>query len=141
MLQISEIVHASHFLHQRSKQVFFLVIALLIDIISKVTLILLLRVNEGFDGIIACLHAESDTLVQDGLRFVGCIHIVLRKRLNVLFVMVNGSVNYTISDSFCNDLLSLFNTLQIQFRGYISQRDLRVRDIDLLKTEFDDCVL
>jgi len=113
----------------------------LIDIVAEVSLIFLLGVDERLDSVIASLHAEADTLVKDVLRLVGGIHIVLVKGLDELFIVVDSSIDDTITDSLRNDLLSLFNTFQVQLAGNISKRDLRVRDIDLLETELDDSVL
>ena len=113
----------------------------MIDIVAEVSLIFLLGVDERLDSVIASLHAEADTLVKDVLRLVGGIHIVLVKGLDELFIVVDSSIDDTITDSLRNDLLSLFNTLQVQLAGNISKRDLRVRDIDLLETELDDSVL
>ena len=113
----------------------------MIDIVAEVSLIFLLGVDERLDSVIASLHAEADTLVKDVLRLVGGIHIVLVKGLDELFIVVDCSIDDTITDSLRNDLLSLFNTLQVQLAGNISKRDLRVRDVDLLETELDDSVL
>ena len=113
----------------------------MIDIVAEVSLIFLLGVDERLDSVIASLHAEADTLVKDVLRLVGGIHIVLVKGLDELFIVVDSSIDDTITDSLRNDLLSLFNTLQVQLAGNISKRDLRVRDVDLLETELDDSVL
>ena len=113
----------------------------MIDIVAEVSLIFLLGVDERLDSVIASLHAEADTLVKDVLRLVGGIHIVLVKGLDALFIVVDSSIDDTITDSLRNDLLSLFNTLQVQLASNISKRDLRVRDVDLLETELDDSVL
>ena len=79
--------------------------------------------------------------MKDVLRLVGGIHIVLVKGLDELFIVVDCSIDDTITDSLRHDLLSLFYTLQVQLAGNISKRDLRVRDVDLLETELDDSVL
>ena len=113
----------------------------MIDIVAEVSLIFLLGVDERLDSVITSLHAEADTLVKDVLRLVGGIHIVLVKGLDELFIVVDCSIDDTITDSLRHDLLSLFNTLQVQLAGNISKRDLRVRDVDLLETELDDSVL
>ena len=79
--------------------------------------------------------------MKDVLRLVGGIHIVLVKGLDELFIVVDCSIDDTITDSLRHDLLSLFYTLQVQLAGNISKRNLRVRDVDLLETELDDSVL
>ena len=117
----SEIVHSAHFFHKRGQQVLFLVITLLVDIVTKVSLVLLLRIYEGLDGVVAGLHAELDTLVKDVLRLIRGVNISLRQRLDKLFIVINGSINDSISDSFGYDLLCLFYGLKAQLRGDVGK--------------------
>ena len=108
---VSEIIHATHLFHQCCKQVLFLVVSLLIDV-AEVALVFLLWVDEGLDGIVACLHAELDTFVQNGLRVIRRVHISLGQRQNELLVMIDCSIDDSISDSFSDHLFSLLNTFQ-----------------------------
>ena len=54
--------------------------------------------------------------------------------------MVKDSIDNSIADSFGNDLLGLFNTLERKLFRDILNRNLRVRDVDLLETELDHSV-
>ena len=137
---LSEVIHATHLFHQSSKQVLLSVSTLLINIF-EVALVFLLSVDKGFDSVVAGFHAELDAFVQDALRLIGSVDISLRERLNVLLIVVDRCINDTISDSLGNDLLNFFDTLKAELLCDVSNRDLRVRDVDLLETELDDCVL
>jgi len=52
--------------------------------------------------------------------------------------MAQTGINNTISDSLSNDLFSFFNALNTQLVLNILQGDLRVTNINLLKTELDN---
>jgi len=54
--------------------------------------------------------------------------------------VVKDSIDNSIADSFGNDLLGLFNTLERKLFRDILNRNLRVRDVDLLETELDHSV-
>ena len=136
----SEIVHSAHFFHERSKQVLFLVVTLLIDIVSEVSLVLLLWVYESLDSVVASFHAELDTLVQDLLRLIRSVHISLGQRLDKLLLVVDDGIDDAITDRLGDDLLGLL-PLEAELRSDVSHRDLRIRDVDLLETELDDSVL
>lgn len=57
-----------------------------------------------------------------------------------MVVVVKDSIDNSIADSFGNDLLGLFNTLERKLFRDILNRNLRVRDVDLLETELDHSV-
>ena len=124
MLVLSEIVHAAHLLHESSKQVLFLVVTLLIDIIAEVTLVFLLRVDESLNGVVAGLHAELDALVENLLRIIGSVHISLGKRLDVLLVVVDGSVNDTVTDGLRDNLLTLLDAFEAELACNIGHSNL-----------------
>lgn len=54
--------------------------------------------------------------------------------------MVDRSVNDTIANSFSNDVLGLFSSLEIELDSNVINRDLGVRNVDLLQAKFDDSV-
>jgi len=60
--------------------------------------------------------------------------------LDELLLMVDCSVNDTIANSFSNDVFSLFTSLEIELDSNVVNRDLRVRNVDLLQAELDDSV-
>ena len=124
MLVLSEIVHAAHLLHESSKQVLFLVVALLINIIAEVTLVFLLRVDESLNGVVAGLHAELDALVENLLRIIGSVHISLGKRLDVLLVVVDSSVNDAVTDGLRDDLLTLLDAFKAELACNIGHSNL-----------------
>jgi len=51
------------------------------------------------------------------------------------------SLNHTISDRFCYDLLSLFDRLKAKLQHDVLQMDAGVGDVDLFQTELDNSVL
>jgi hypothetical protein len=55
--------------------------------------------------------------------------------------MTDRRIDHTVSDCLCNDLLSLFSAFKAKLLLDISDRDTRVRNVDLLETELDDGVL
>ena len=69
------------------------------------------------------------------------VHISLGQRLDELLIVIDRGIDDTISDSLGDDLLRLLDTLQTKLGGDVSKRNLRVRDIDLLKTELDNGML
>ena len=124
MQKLSEIVHAAHLLHECRQQVFFLVVTLLVDIIAEVTLVFLLRVDQSLNGIVAGLHAELDSLVQNLLRLIRCVDISLGKRLDVLLVMVDSSIDDAVTDGLGDDLLGLLNTFEAKLSSDVSHGNL-----------------
>ena len=103
----SEIVHSTHFFHQSCKQVLFLVVSLFIDV-AEITLVFLLRVDQCLHCIVASFHAELDTLVENCLRVIRCVHISLRQGEDELLIVIDRGIDDTISDCFGYNLLSLF---------------------------------
>ena len=96
----------------------------MVDIIAEVTLVFLLRVDQSLNGIVASLHAELDSLVQNLLRLIRCVDISLGKRLDVLLVMVDSSINDAVTDGLRDDLLGLLNTFEAKLSSDISHGDL-----------------
>ena len=60
--------------------------------------------------------------------------------MDELLLVVDSSVNDSITNSFSNNMLSLFTSLEHEFDSDVIDRDLRVRYVDLLQAEFDNSV-
>ena len=60
--------------------------------------------------------------------------------MDELLVVVDGSVNDSIADGLGDDVFSLFSGAEHELNSDIFQRDLGVRNIDLLEAELDDGV-
>lgn len=56
-------------------------------------------------------------------------------------VVIDGRFYHTVADSFCNNLLCLFNGLEGELLHNIPDRNFTVSDIDFLKAELNNGVL
>ena len=86
------------------------------------------------------VHAELNSFVEDELRVVRLVNVGKGTGLDELVLVVDGGINHSISNSFSHYMLSLFSSLEHQLNSDIVDGDLRVRDVDLLQAEFNDCV-
>jgi hypothetical protein len=78
------------------------------------------------------VHAELDSLIKDELRVVRLVDIGQSARLDELLLVVDGGVNDSITDCFSNNMFSLFTSLKHELDPDVVNRNLRVRDVDLL---------
>lgn len=79
--------------------------------------------------------------MQDCLRLVRRVDISLWKRLDELFVVVDRGIDNSITNGLRDNLLSLFDALQAELACDVGERNLRVRNVDLLQTKLNDGVL
>jgi hypothetical protein len=75
------------------------------------------------------------------LRIIASVDITALSRLHETLVVVDDSINHTISDSLSNDLFSFLNGVETKFLLDISHGDLGVTDVQFLETELEDSVL
>ena len=135
----SEVVEP-HVLEQAGKQVFLLGGPLLVDI-PEVSLVLFGGIHEGFDCIVAGVHAKSYPLMQQGLGLVGGVDVDERQRQHPLVVMVDSRIDHAVSNGLCHNLLCFFHAFKAELLLDVFESNLGVRNVDFLKTELDDSVL
>ena len=87
------------------------------------------------------LHTELDSSIKGVLRIIGGVDISELPRLHEAAVVVDHSCDDTISDGLGNDLLGLIDALEGELLLDVAQGDLRVRNVELLQTELEDCML
>ena len=100
----SQIVHI-HLVKKTSKEV-LLFYGLLFVEVPKVSLVFLLRILECFDSIVMEVHTVLESLVEHILWIVRGINVSHLSRLHKSIVVVDHSVDHTVSDSLSYDLLS-----------------------------------
>lgn len=87
------------------------------------------------------LHTELNPLVQHLLRIVRSILVHEAERLHVELIVVDSSLDHTVSDSLGNDLFRLLDRLERKLALDIPKANFAVRNVDLLQTELDHSVL
>jgi len=55
-------------------------------------------------------------------------------------LMIYSGINDVVSDSLSYNILGIFRAVQLKFGGYISERYLRVGDVDHSDSSLDDVV-
>jgi|LauGreDrversion4_2_1035121.scaffolds.fasta_scaffold294010_3 hypothetical protein len=86
------------------------------------------------------VHAKLNALVVDVLRIVRCVDIAGLLGLHPLVVMIENCLDHTVSYGLSNHLLCLFNAFKRQLLCDVTDRDLRVTNVDLLETKLDNSV-
>jgi len=75
------------------------------------------------------------------LGIVTCVDVRALPRLHGSFIVVNNSLDDSISDSLGDNLFGLFNTIEAEFLLDIDHWDLRITDVKLLQTKLQNSVL
>lgn len=57
------------------------------------------------------VHAELNSFVEDELRVVRLVNVGEGTGLDELVLVVDGGINHSITDSFSDNMLSLFSSL------------------------------
>lgn len=86
------------------------------------------------------VHAELYSLVENALGIVRVVDVVGVLRLHPLVIVIDNSLNDSVSDGFGHDLLGFFNVFYAKLLFDVLDGDLRITDVDFLKSELDDSV-
>ena len=97
-------------------------------------------VNAHLDTLVVQLQAKLNSLVESLLRLVRGINVDDILALHVTLLMLQRSLDHSISDSFCADIFRLFFGIEMQFLADLLQRDARIGEGERTESSLDDVV-